>query len=222
MVHDVAHELVRAAWNEQVNGLVACQQLAYFLACLNLVQATLGKTGLDGRSIDYLKQGSVGTHRLATTLEQSAVAAFEAERGDLHERVGACLKDDANDADGAGLAHEHELLVELAAQLDSTDGVGQGHEILYSLAHALELRLVELEPFDDGRSDTVLLGSIQVGGVGGKDLVTIVEQRLANTDERFISLLERRGRHHGALELHVGGNLCNRKHGTPFDGCASV
>ena len=166
VVHDVAHEGVGSSGDEKVHESEAVEEEGDVLARLDLVEATLGKAGVDGRRMDDLEEGLVGMEGLRTALEDGAVAALDAERRDLHERVGASLEDDADDADGAALAHEREPLVELAAQEHATHWVGQVDETVDARTDVSELVVVKAQALDDGGGDAVLLGSCEVLGVG--------------------------------------------------------
>ena len=206
VVHDVAHEGVGAARDEQVDQAVAAQQLADLLAGLRLEQTRVGQTRLDGSRVDDVEERLVGAHGLAAALEDGAVAALEAQGRDLHERVGTRLEDDADHADGAAHAHQREALVELAGEQRATDRVGQADGVVDAGADVGQLVLVEAQALDHGRGHAVSLGGGEVPRVGGKDRVAVGEQRLLDVGECGIAHLDRRGRHDGALELHTCGD----------------
>ena len=107
---------------------------------------------------------------------QAGVAALEAERGDLHEGVGARLEDDADDAERARGALEDEVRRELGAELDAADGVGEGGEGGEAVEKAGELPFVEGEAGGEGRVEPLRGGGGEVLAVRGEDLPCVVAE----------------------------------------------
>ena len=131
----------------------------------------------------------------------------------MHEGIGASLEDDANHADGHAHTLEHEALVQLATQQRVTHWVGQTDGLVDACADIGQLVLVEAQALDHGRCHTLTLRGLEVGGVRREDLVGMGKQGLFDACERVVALLDRRRRHHGALELHTGGDFADLAHG---------
>jgi hypothetical protein len=58
---------------------------------------------------------------LAAAFENSGIAGFDGEGGDVRDDFGTGFEDDEEDADGAGDAVEEEIVVELCAEGDLSD-----------------------------------------------------------------------------------------------------
>ena len=127
----------------------------------------------------------------------------------MHERVGACLEDDADDADGAGDALQSQSLVELAVDQNRANGVGQRDEIGDAGDDVIELVLIEFQSFHDGGGDAVFLGSCEVFSVGGEDVVGMRRKRSLDCLKRGIPQLDGRSRHLRARKLHITGDVGN-------------
>ena len=100
IVHDVLHELVGAAGNEQVHIFFALQKLVDLIVELSLQQAGFGKACRDSGFVDDGKEDAVCFCGLFTALQDRAVAALEAEGGNLYQSIRPRLENDTDHADG--------------------------------------------------------------------------------------------------------------------------
>ena len=78
-------------------------QFQHFLHILPGVQKTapaVRQAAGFGSTKNHRSQQFVGAQRLTASLEQNGVAAFQAEGGNLNQRVGPAFKNDADHADG--------------------------------------------------------------------------------------------------------------------------
>lgn len=90
--HDVLHECIRAARDEEVDGFVTFEKLVDLIVLLGLEQRILRKTGSDGGLLDQAEEDAVGVGRFFAALQDGTVAALQAEGGDLYQRIGAASK----------------------------------------------------------------------------------------------------------------------------------
>ncbi len=148
IAHDVADEFVGAAGDDQVDVFVLGEHFGDVLARLQELEPTGGQAGPVGGFGDYRGEDAVGFGRFAAAFEQDGVAAFETERGDLHECVRAGFEDDADDADGAGDFVEFEAGVELGRGDCAADGVGQCGELFDAGDGLGDFGFVELQAFE--------------------------------------------------------------------------
>lgn len=203
--HDVLHEGIRAARDEEVDGFVTFEELVDLIVLLGLEQCILRKTGSDGSLLDQAEEDAVCVGRFLAALQDGTVAALQAEGGDLYQRVGAGFEDDADDADGAGHAVEREPFVELAGERHAIDRIRQTDEAGELCFDVGELPFIEFEALLDGRSDAVLFCQCEVFAIGCKDFFFACKERLADEGERVISFFEGRRSQNGGGELHFAG-----------------
>ena len=202
MVHDVAHELVRPARNQQVHVLVAAQQLVDLAVKLRLQEAARGKPRLNHGRVYHVKQHAVGVGGLAPALQHGAVAALDAQRANLHQRVRPRLEDHAYHANGARHAPELQPLVKLSVEKDPAHRVGKLLQLPKALDAVAKLRLVVAQPLLDGLCNAGLGRGRHVLLVCREDALGVCLQRLRYELERTVALLQRGRRHRGRLELH--------------------
>jgi hypothetical protein len=115
----------------------------------------------------------------------------------LDSGIGACLKDDAEDAQGHSDPLHREARVELAVDLDLIDGVGELHQVPHPRDGVLDLGGAKLEPRLEGSGnlgagDGSLVAVDLIGRLNGRDAVL----------ERCSDELER---------LRDGGAVCERR-----------
>ena len=146
VVHDVADEVVAAAGDDQVDGVVLLQHGAHVPARLQQGEPAAGKA-LDARggAHDQVGQGAVGPGRLGAALHEDGVARLQAEGGDLHQGVGPRLEDHAEDADGHAHLEEPQPVVDLGGALGLPQGVLHGGDAAHALHGALVLARGQVE-----------------------------------------------------------------------------
>jgi hypothetical protein len=168
---DVVHEGLAAAGDDQVDQVVLAEQLLELLALLEQGDARGVQAVRREHPVEHGHQRAVAVQGLAAALEQRRVAALEREAADLRDRVGSRLEDDAEHAERAGHALEHEALVELAAQVGVAEQLRGVGELGEAVGDAAELVGVEAETLVAGRVDLAALeggvGEREVLGVGG-------------------------------------------------------
>ena len=121
----------------------------------------------------------------------------------LDSGIGACLKDDAEDAEGHSDPLHREARVELAVDLDLIDGVGELHQVPHPRDGVLDLGGAKLEPRLEGSGnlgagDGSLVAVDLIGRLNGRDAVL----------KRCSDELER---------LRDGGAACERRAVSQFD-----
>ena len=174
--HDVLHECIRAARDEEVDGFVTFEKLVDLIVLLGLEQRILRKAGAGGSLLDQAEEDAVRVGRFLAAFQDGTVAALQAEGGDLYQRVGAGFEDDADDADGAGHAVEREPFIELAGERHAIDRIRQTDEAGELCLDVGELPFVEFETLLDGRSDAVLFCQREVFMVCGKDFFFVCKE----------------------------------------------
>ena len=165
---DGAHQLVAAARDDQVDQVVEGEQGLDFGARLGQVQGIGQRRILAQRRIDGGEQRGIGAARLRAALEDGGVARFQAQGGDLHQRVRARLEYDAQHPDRHRDPGQHEVVVEAPPPLDLADRIGQLVQLPHPLHYAREL-LLQAQPLDQRRRHTGAAGVFQVRPVGGQD-----------------------------------------------------
>lgn len=203
--HDVLHECIRAARDEEVDGFVTFEELVDLIVLLGLEQRILRKTGSDGGLLDQAEEDAVGVGRFFAALQDGTVAALQAEGGDLYQRIGAGFEDDADDADGAGHTVEREPFVELAGERHAIDRIRQSDEAGELCFHVSELSFIEFETLLDGRGDAAFFCQREVFAIGGKDLFFACKERFTDEGECVIPFFERSRSQNGRGELHFAG-----------------
>ena len=158
---DGAHQLVAAARDDQVDQVVEGEQGLDFGARLGQVQGIGQRRILAQRRIDGGEQRRIGVARLRAALEDGGIARFQAQGGDLHQRVRARLEYDAQDPDRHRDPGQHEVVVEAPPPLDLADRIGQLDQLPYPLHYAREL-LLQAQPLDQRRRHTGAAGVLQV------------------------------------------------------------
>ena len=97
----VLHELIRSAWNDQIDVFVHAHQLGHSCAALDEIDAIRWEFHAvqcnrgDGRS-HRSHERSVGTGSLRPSLEDHCICRLDPEGGNLYRCVGARLKDHAH------------------------------------------------------------------------------------------------------------------------------
>ena len=89
--------------------------------------------------VDHRDQRAVALARLAAALEQHGVAALPGQPDDLNQRVGPRLEHHAEHAERAGLALQHQTVVQLAPQRHLVGELGHRGQLPQPLDHAVEL-----------------------------------------------------------------------------------
>ena len=191
MVHDVLDECVRASWNQEVDGVVAFEEFVDFIVLLCLEEAVFRKACVDGCLMDEGEKDAVRPRRFLAAFQDGAVAALQAQGGNLDEGIGACFEDDADDADWAGDAVEREALVEFASKGDIAERIRKRHEACEFFGDVRKLRFVEFEAFLDRSRDACFLGKGQVFSIGFEDFFFMRIQRFADEGERLVSRFKR-------------------------------
>ena len=132
------------------------------------------------------KKNPVGPGRFLSALEDGAVAALEAECGDLDHGVGARLEDHADNSDRNTDALQNQIRIEFPAQEPATDRIGKSDQLLDSLADIGELGLIEKKPLHDGGGDPVFLRCPAVFRIGGEDFIFSGDEFCGDGAERCI------------------------------------
>ena len=125
VLHDVAYKGVAAARDDQINPFVLAEHFLDVLAGMQQRAPTIRQAARLCRGNDQIGQRLVGPGSLAPALEQHRVAAFEAERGDLHQRVRPAFKNDAHHPDGTAGAVQVQPRRKLLGILHLPKRVGQ-------------------------------------------------------------------------------------------------
>lgn len=172
--------------DEEIDGFVTFEKLVDLIVLLGLEQRILRKTGTGGGLLDQAEEDAVGVGRFFAALQDSTVAALQAEGGDLYQRIGAGFEDDADDADGAGHTVEREPFVELAGESHAIDRIRQSDEAGELCFHVSELSFIEFEAFLDGRGDAAFFCQREVFVIGGKDLFLACKERFTDEGECVI------------------------------------
>mmetsp|Transcript_12363 Transcript_12363/g.29618 ORF Transcript_12363/g.29618 Transcript_12363/m.29618 type:complete len:332 (+) Transcript_12363:118-1113(+) len=95
VVHNVLHELVGPARDDQVNVVLHLEHLGRLLARSQQRHHIRRRLGACEAVLDGLDDGRAALHCLAPALEQHAVAGLDSKGRDLNGRIRAGLKDDA-------------------------------------------------------------------------------------------------------------------------------
>ena len=203
VVHNVLHEGVGAPGNEEVHGLVAFQQFIDFIMLLCLEKAFFRQPCLHRRFMNQGKKNAVGIGGFLSALQDGAVAAFQAEGGNLHQCVGAGFKDDADDADGAGDPGKAEPFIQLPVQGDFPDGIGKGNQAGKLCRYVGKFCFVKGEPLHHRRRHMVFPGQGKILPVCPKNFLFMGIERLPNAGKGFIPLFHRRGGQQRRRQLHL-------------------
>ena len=170
---------------------MAFEEFVDFIVLLCLEEAVFRKACVDGCLMDEGEKDAVRPRRFLAAFQDGAVAALQAQGGNLDEGIGACFEDDADDADRAGDAVEREALVEFAGKGDIAERIRKRHEACEFFGDVRKLRFVEFEAFLDRSRDACFLGKGQVFSIGFEDFFFMRIQRFADEGERLVSRFKR-------------------------------
>ena len=102
MIHDVAHEGVGAAGNQQIDQAFEGEQLRNLRMLCRMKETGRGQIAFQGTVIDQGKKEPVGMEAFFSALEDGTIPAFDAKRSDLNHGIGTRLENDTDDTDGHG------------------------------------------------------------------------------------------------------------------------
>ena len=125
MIHDVAHEGVGAAGNQQIHQAFEGEQLRNLRMLCRMKETGRGQTAFQGAVIDQGKKEPVGMEAFFSALEDGTIPAFDTKRGDLNHGIGTRLENDADDTDGHGDLCKNQPLVQFALQQNSSGRIGE-------------------------------------------------------------------------------------------------
>ena len=218
IVHDVLHELVGAAGNEQVHIFFALQKLVDLIVELSLQQAGFGKACRDSGFVDDGKEDAVCFCGLFTALQDRAVAALEAEGGNLYQSIRPRLENDTDHADGDTDTLEDKPGVQLPFQEGFSDRIGKGDQLVNAFTDIVELCVIKDETLHDCLCDAVLSGGLAVLSVCGKDFVFSCRQGFCDRAQGTISHFVGRCGKHRSDKLHFPRFFTDIHHIPPCTG----
>ena len=171
VLRDEADERFAAAGDDAVDELVELEEVVERGAVGggDELDGVGGQAGLGEGALDERGEGGVGVEDLLAAAEDGGVAALQAEDGAVDGDVGACLVDDADDADGHADLADFEAVGAGPGVEGLADGVGQGGDLEDGLGEVGELGGGEGEALDLGLGELVGLGGGEVLGVGGEE-----------------------------------------------------
>ena len=203
VVHDVADEGIAAARDKQVHAFMATQQLIDLAVRLGLKQAFRGKPRLHCRILDDTEKRPIGRCGFPTALQDGAVAAFQAQGGNLHQGVRARFENDADHADRAAETPQFQALVQLARQLLHAQGIGKGNELLDACDHVRQLNLVELQALHHGSRNARFLGRGHILRIRSENGIGPLAQATGHQLQCSIALLDRACSQNRRGQLHI-------------------
>ena len=113
---DAAHELIAAAWDDEVDVAILLEELGDGGARGKELNGVFGDGGRRQRGGDDGRDGDESVGGFGAAFEDGDVAGFERERGDVGDYFGSGFEDDEEYADWAGDAREGEVRVEEGAE----------------------------------------------------------------------------------------------------------
>ena len=125
MIHDVAHEGVGAAGNQQIHQAFEGEQLRNLRMLCRMKETGGRQTAFQSTVIDQGKKEPVGMEAFFTALEDGTIPAFDTKRGDLNHGIGTRLENDADDTDGDGDLGQNQPLVQFALQQNLSGRIGE-------------------------------------------------------------------------------------------------
>ena len=125
MIHDVAHEGVGAAGNQEIDQVIKGEQLRDLRMLCRMKETGRGQIAFQGTVIDQGKKEPVGMEAFFSALEDGTIAAFDAKRSDLNHGIGTRLENDADDTDGDGDLCKNQPPVQFALQQNSSGRIGE-------------------------------------------------------------------------------------------------
>ncbi len=145
---NVAHQIVPAARNHQIDEIVELQKLADFGALLDIGDQSLrDRLGAQGRA-NILDDDARRSFHLAAGLEHHGVCGFDGQSGDLRDRVGTGLKNHREQTHRTTYFFEFQAFVEFDALEHAADRIGQCDYGAHSFDHGLKLLGRKLQPID--------------------------------------------------------------------------
>ena len=212
VVLDVAHQLVGAARDDQVDVAVEGEQLGDDVAGGDELDGAVGDPCPRQSVRDDPRNGDERLGRLLAALEDGGVARLDGQRGDVGDDLGTGLEDDEQHTDGAGDALEIEAVVEAGSEGDLADGVLEVPDVEDALEHVLPLAL--LAQVETGHQAGAQLavggggtGQLEIAGVGGKDVIPGRRQSGVDRREGFVAGVRREGREYVRCRLGRPGRI---------------
>ena len=218
---DVAHQLVGAAGDDEVDVAVEGEQLRDGLARGDELDGGIGDLGLGQGVGDDGADDHEGFRRLLAALEDGRVAGLNGQSGDVGDYFGTSLEDDEQHADGAGHALQLEIVVQLGTKSDPADGILKVAHVQDALEHVLPLaRLAQVEARHQAGAQLAvsggLAGQLKVAGIGGQDVVARGSQAGVDGCQGVVAGLGReRGQHVGGRlgrPSRIGGTCVGERH----------
>ena len=191
--------------NEQVDVPTGSHELVGDLMAtldeLHRLTDLLGQPGTHRRD-----DGTVGLQSRGRSSQQAGVTGLETDTGGVRGDIGTSLVDDPDDAD------RHPDLLHLDSQRgvpathDLTDGVVEPSDPFQADGHSLDPFRGEGETIDDGLVHPVLTATIDIGTVGGQDVVDVLAQPGGHGHQQVVLVdatqpTQHRGSRSGSLGL---------------------
>ena len=169
VVHNVAHERIAAAGDDEVNQFILLQHGGDILPGFQQLGTVRRQAAGFKRLPHDPAQDLVGAECFAPALQQDGIAAFDAKGSDLDERIRAAFENDADHADRADDAVKVQAFRDLGGNRRGTDRIRQENQGMQSVAYLFQLVRSELQAVQKGSRKAFLLRTAEILPVGGKD-----------------------------------------------------
>mmetsp|Transcript_13638 Transcript_13638/g.35193 ORF Transcript_13638/g.35193 Transcript_13638/m.35193 type:complete len:227 (-) Transcript_13638:113-793(-) len=169
VVLDVAHELARAARDDEVDVGVELEEVGDLVARGDELHERAGQAAGVQRVGDDGVQGPVGVRGLLAALEQQAVAAADGQRRDLGQRVRAGLEDDHQHAQRRRDLLQRQALRHLHSREHAAHRVRGGGQRPNPLGQLRDLPFLELQALQGRGRNVHALRGLQILGVLGQE-----------------------------------------------------
>ena len=157
---------------------------------------------------------SRGVEAVRTAAQHHGVAALQAERAGVRGDIRAALVNDADDAERRRHPLNYETVGAVERREHPADRIGQRRDVLETSGHRLDARLVQRQPIEESRRQTLGLAFSEVARVRLEDFRPALAQDVRRRCQSPVLLLRRRdgertggGSRLGADDAHRSANF---------------
>ena len=145
---NVAHQIVPAARNHQINHIIKLEEFADFGALLNVCDQRFRNRVRAQGGANIFDDYACCSFHLAAGLENYGVCGFDGQCSDLRDRVGARLKNHREETERTTYLFEFEAFVEFDAVEHASNGIGQSNYSAHPFDQRLKLLRGKLQAID--------------------------------------------------------------------------
>ena len=186
VVHNMPDKIIGSARDQQIDILVHGEQLADLGACFQQSDPTVRHTRRLTGFVDDVRQDPVGLPCFRAALQKDGVAAFQAESGNLHERIRPRFKNHANHTDRAADPIQVEAIVQPGCQQRAADRLGQADQTVQSSNDFCQFGRIKAQSFQKRRCQTFCLTARQIRLVGCKNRIRVLLETNRNLTQAVI------------------------------------